>query len=897
MTSSSRHIKNRIQLMAEDRDESRGARWGRLRSKLLPGRRQASYDDGANGDKPDDLADFFGPSSAPLAENRRPLGPKLDTSVASRWPKVSHVIKAGNQQQSPEDCLPFHYSKPRRRQGLAVHFIDVHPEVIGFGGDDCEQPTIKVAHKRPPKPLQGRQSAETRRERAHFPVKPRREESTGGSQTRKRPSSPIRSGTTRYDAFQQGLRYGGDASERPTLPDMNMSPITMSPETQSPSSPDAERQETLSGFDKTQPYQNMTVITSTHRRTPSDPPKVEISSPRDNLPPKYNTAVSPKPLLTELRAQEGRDFLTANHGQRPGSSGSECSTHSSESDSHIIPRKRVGSGEASRSRTPSPDITKDPSAVRRKRVGSDVLLRSRTPSPYALAIEFASAGDDAGIRQMPQYPIARVHAQQASQTNFDRPIQANTSRTRSPSISIQPTSSKSPSPYRRQTHQSPLPSEIDKSRSPQPNNSHTPEPRPPLRAHTTDSGSFERAQARASPPFDSQSRSSNHPLPTPPRSTPSTSDQASTDRHRSPKRQDSVLKQDSKAKGLRQATGQIEPRQRTQSEKGPSYSDLALQAYETASSAESSRPSSSGQPLPASERRPDTKEAEIFRCAMRSFEMTTLDKTPFASGSTVFSPPWIRLRVLQHTDADAPSIKLLSVTFYDSDSALTDFSIRKQRYHLDIHSPKVLHLLAPPVPSSKHNIRSRESKPDKHLDHASKVIAGQVTLRTVEFSSMSDLHMFLRAITGHVVHYDSASSKNTTIHIPRPRSVLAPGKTYQPSHARIQLLSGRKGTRLHAFLVNTRCVVVELQAWDKFELAETKDVVAAVKIVEARFAQISGDTGGGPEGFINLDCEDYIGEREDLLIGFQEDKDREEFSKELPGEVGKPKGFTLKRRI
>jgi hypothetical protein len=74
----------------------------------------------------------------PIAKQPQPI--RLDTAAASRWPTAVEVQDArGTRGQSA--------SPKRSRKGLVVQFTDEQPEIIGFGGDFAESPTITLRNR------------------------------------------------------------------------------------------------------------------------------------------------------------------------------------------------------------------------------------------------------------------------------------------------------------------------------------------------------------------------------------------------------------------------------------------------------------------------------------------------------------------------------------------------------------------------------------------------------------------------------------------------------------------------------------------------------------------------------------------------------------------------------
>lgn len=67
--------------------------------------------------------------------------PKLDIARAKRWPSASEVIST--------QTLPFHPAR-RNKKGMNVSFSNRWPEIIGYGGEESEEPSIYIARARDP---------------------------------------------------------------------------------------------------------------------------------------------------------------------------------------------------------------------------------------------------------------------------------------------------------------------------------------------------------------------------------------------------------------------------------------------------------------------------------------------------------------------------------------------------------------------------------------------------------------------------------------------------------------------------------------------------------------------------------------------------------------------------
>ncbi|RMZ68458.1 putative trans-sulfuration enzyme [Pyrenophora seminiperda CCB06] len=100
----------------------------------------------------DDLNAFLRPSTDKVAQQQKDAAaaiagfsrPRIDVASAQRWPSA-HVILANAAAKSPG---PGGMKTGTRKKGLTVAFVRTVPEVIGHGGDECEDPTIDVSQKK-----------------------------------------------------------------------------------------------------------------------------------------------------------------------------------------------------------------------------------------------------------------------------------------------------------------------------------------------------------------------------------------------------------------------------------------------------------------------------------------------------------------------------------------------------------------------------------------------------------------------------------------------------------------------------------------------------------------------------------------------------------------------------
>lgn len=134
--------------MTEDPQSKRNlfkSKWSKIRK---PGDEAA----GKNFAFTDDVSDFLkgAQKSPPLTASTRPAqAPRIDVSVAQRWPDANHLQHLSTGEYKVPSPLPVGISrKAKRRAGLVVRFAATHPEVIGHGGDETETPPIHISQAR-----------------------------------------------------------------------------------------------------------------------------------------------------------------------------------------------------------------------------------------------------------------------------------------------------------------------------------------------------------------------------------------------------------------------------------------------------------------------------------------------------------------------------------------------------------------------------------------------------------------------------------------------------------------------------------------------------------------------------------------------------------------------------
>jgi hypothetical protein len=105
----------------------------------------------------EDVSDFLKPSTQ-KAQSQRDANaayqasasrPRIDISKAQRWPSAQDILKsaaagtAGSRSPGPGGL-----KRGMRQKGLSVSFVRTLPEVIGHGGDECEEPAAEVSRRK-----------------------------------------------------------------------------------------------------------------------------------------------------------------------------------------------------------------------------------------------------------------------------------------------------------------------------------------------------------------------------------------------------------------------------------------------------------------------------------------------------------------------------------------------------------------------------------------------------------------------------------------------------------------------------------------------------------------------------------------------------------------------------
>ncbi|GAB7329809.1 hypothetical protein MBLNU13_g01531t1 [Cladosporium sp. NU13] len=133
--------------MADDDGKGSGrsrfkSKWGKIiknTEQLKNASDSFSKSKGNEANSQADVDDFLKPSVERAAANR----PRLDVSIAQRWPDPNEVRQAGA--FPPDGSQNVNgWRKRRRREGLTVGFVKTVPETIGHGGDETMDPPSEI---------------------------------------------------------------------------------------------------------------------------------------------------------------------------------------------------------------------------------------------------------------------------------------------------------------------------------------------------------------------------------------------------------------------------------------------------------------------------------------------------------------------------------------------------------------------------------------------------------------------------------------------------------------------------------------------------------------------------------------------------------------------------------
>jgi hypothetical protein len=100
----------------------------------------------------DDVNDFLKPSTDKATAQQHAAAaflapkPRIDVARAQRWPGAQEILSsAAANGKSPG---PGGLRTGTRKRGLTVNFARAQPDVIGHGGDECEEPSLEVSRRK-----------------------------------------------------------------------------------------------------------------------------------------------------------------------------------------------------------------------------------------------------------------------------------------------------------------------------------------------------------------------------------------------------------------------------------------------------------------------------------------------------------------------------------------------------------------------------------------------------------------------------------------------------------------------------------------------------------------------------------------------------------------------------
>lgn len=103
----------------------------------------------------DDLSDFLKPSTDRAQQHKDAAAaaflasaarPRIDVARAQRWPGAQDILHSAA--AGPRSPGPGGLRTGTRKKGLTVTFVRSVPEVIGQGGDECEDPSLLVSRQK-----------------------------------------------------------------------------------------------------------------------------------------------------------------------------------------------------------------------------------------------------------------------------------------------------------------------------------------------------------------------------------------------------------------------------------------------------------------------------------------------------------------------------------------------------------------------------------------------------------------------------------------------------------------------------------------------------------------------------------------------------------------------------
>jgi hypothetical protein len=247
------------------------------------------------------------------------------------------------------------------------------------------------------------------------------------------------------------------------------------------------------------------------------------------------------------------------------------------------------------------------------------------------------------------------------------------------------------------------------------------------------------------------------------------------------------------------------------------------------------------------------------------------------------SVEWTKLRVINHdNDAGNPSCVLadrLRVVYKFKEGTLTDrvnVAPGELKLRLDVKNPTCLMLFRQPQSDITLAITEASSSPAlaTGLSQALEILKKSPSIRTYQFPSLKDLHVFQQAITGFEVLFDGTAC---AFAIARRRMVVPIHKKWEAGTTRIQVVHQDGVYQLLAFFEDFnhgQCMGFQIKGTDVFE-AISRSGKPGLKIDDAKFPlpktippEEDRATVVADAAFLCLDLPELPGEHDDITILF-----------------------------
>ncbi|UKZ77176.1 hypothetical protein TrVFT333_004895 [Trichoderma virens FT-333] len=216
---------------------------------------------------------------------------------------------------------------------------------------------------------------------------------------------------------------------------------------------------------------------------------------------------------------------------------------------------------------------------------------------------------------------------------------------------------------------------------------------------------------------------------------------------------------------------------------------------------------------------------------------------------------------------------------------------RELRMRLEVSNAKVLKLLRQPQQDMTIAIAESQVGKDvpRNMWDSLQLIKMNQTIRSIEFSSLKDLHAFQHAVFGFEVIFDALA---VTFAIARRRMVVPIHKKWEAGYTRIQVIRQEdKQLQLLAFFEefsHGHCMNFVLKGTDLYE-AFHRGSKSGIRFVDAKFPlpRLPADKDGDYDdmAFVCLDLPDLPGEHDDISIMFESEEDRDRLAQCLPASI------------